>query len=144
MRFEEVYERWTESRLTQLEAAALLGVCERQFRRQCRRYEADGLDGLIDQRIGQVSHRRAPVDEVMARVEQYRARYAGWTVKHFYAKYREQAGARSYNFVRFTLQRQAVVAKAKKHGAHRRRREPMPLLAQLPQFKGVNLSKSIS
>ena len=52
MRFEEVYERWTESRLTQLEAAALLGVCERQFRRQCRRYEADGLDGLIDQRIG--------------------------------------------------------------------------------------------
>ena len=49
MRFEEVYERWTESRLTQLEAAQLLGVCERQFRRQCRRYEVDGLDGLIDQ-----------------------------------------------------------------------------------------------
>jgi len=60
MRFEEVYERWTESRLTQLEAAALLGVCERQFRRQCRRYEADGLDGLIDQRIGQVSPSARP------------------------------------------------------------------------------------
>jgi hypothetical protein len=131
MRFEEVYERWTESRLTQLEAAALLGVCERQFRRQCRRYEADGLDGLIDQRIGQVSHRRAPVDEVMALVEQYRARYAGWTVKHFYGKYREQAGARSYNFVRLTLQRQAVVAKAKKRGAHRRRRERKPLVGMM-------------
>lgn len=131
MRFEEVYERWTESRLTQLEAAALLGVCERQFRRQCRRYEAEGIDGLIDQRIGQVSHRRAPVDEVMALVEQYRSRYGGWTVKHFYAKYREQAGARSYNFVRLALQRQAVMAKANKRGAHRRRRERKPLVGML-------------
>lgn len=131
MRFEEIYERWTERRLTQLEAAALLGVCERQFRRQCRRYEADGLDGLIDQRIGQVSHRRAPVDEVMALVAQYRARYAGWTVKHFYTKYREQDGARSYNFVRLALQRQAVVVKAKKRGAHRRRRERKPLVGML-------------
>jgi hypothetical protein len=29
----------------------------------------------------------------------------GWTVKHFYSKYREQKGQRSYNFVRLTLQR---------------------------------------
>ena len=40
MRFEEIYGRWTESRLTQEEAAQILGVCERQFRRQCRRYES--------------------------------------------------------------------------------------------------------
>jgi len=82
MRFEEVYDRWTEARLTQQEAADLLGVCERQFRRQCRRYESDGIDGLIDLRLGQRSTRRAPVDEVMQLVEQYRGRYVGWTVKH--------------------------------------------------------------
>ncbi len=80
MRFEEVYDRWTERRLSQQEAAALLGVCERQFRRQCRRYESDGLEGLIDQRLGQVSARRAPVNEVMRLVGQYRRRYEGWTV----------------------------------------------------------------
>jgi helix-turn-helix protein len=131
MRFEEVYERWTESRLTQGEAAELLGVSERQFRRQCRRYEADGMDGLIDQRIGQVSHRRAPVDEVMALVAQYRARYVGWTVKHFYSKYREQRGERSYNFVRLRLQREGVVAKAKRRGAHRRKRERKPLVGMM-------------
>ena len=119
MRFEEVYERWTEHRLTQQEAADLLSVSERQFRRQCRRYESEGLDGLIDLRLGEVSTRRAPVDEVLCLVNQYRDRYVGWSVKHFYSKYCEQKGARSYNFVRLALQREGVVAKAKRRGAHR-------------------------
>jgi|GEM_PF-1390149 len=65
MRFEEAYGGWTESRLTQEEAALLLGVCARTFRRYIDRYEEEGLDGLIDKRLSQVSHRRAPVDEVM-------------------------------------------------------------------------------
>ena len=33
MRFEEAYLGWTEGRLLQEEAARLLGVCERSFRR---------------------------------------------------------------------------------------------------------------
>ncbi len=33
MRFEEAYEGWNEGRLTQAEAARILGVCERSFRR---------------------------------------------------------------------------------------------------------------
>jgi Helix-turn-helix domain len=131
MRFEEVYDRWAEDRLTQREAADVLGVCERQFRRQCRRYESDGIDGLIDLRLGQLSSRRAPVDEVLRLVTQYRDRYEGWTVKHFYSKYREQKGSRSYNFVRLTLQREGVVAKAKRRGAHRRKRERKPLIGMM-------------
>lgn len=131
MRFEEVYERWSESRLTQSEAAELLAVGERQFRRQCRRYEADGLDGLIDQRMGQLSHRCAPVDEVIALVEQYRSRYVGWTVKHFYSKYQAGGGGRSYNFVRLALQQHGQVTKAKRRGAHRRKRERKPLLGMM-------------
>ena len=131
MRFEEVYDRWSEGRLTQREAADLLGVCERQFRRQCRRYESDGIDGLIHLRLGQMSTRRAPVDEVMRLVAQYRDRYVGWTVKHFYSKYREQKGRRSYHFVRLTLQREGVVSKAKRRGAHRRKRERKPLIGMM-------------
>lgn len=131
MRFEEVFEWWTEKRLSQQEAATLLGICDRQFRRQCRRYESDGLEGLIDQRLGQVSARRAPVDEVLRLVEQYRGRYVGWTVKHFYSKYLEQKGQRSYNFVRLALQREGVVAKAKRRGAHRRKRERKPLIGMM-------------
>lgn len=131
MRFEGLYERWTESRLTQEEAAQMLGVCERQFRRQCRRYEADGMDGLIDRRIGQLSWRRAPVDEVMALAVQYRDRYGGWNVKHFYTKYQQAGGARSYNFVRLVLQASGDVQRAKRRGAHRRRRERKPLFGMM-------------
>lgn len=47
MRFEEAYTDWHDRRLTQAEAARLLGVFERTLRRQIDRYEADGLDGLI-------------------------------------------------------------------------------------------------
>src|ERR1017187_6335003 len=120
MRFEEVYDRWTEDRLTQREAADVLGVCERQFRRQCRRYESDGIDGLTDLRLDQLSSRRAPVDEVLRLVAQYRDRYVGWTVKHFYSKYREQKGQRSYNFVRLTLQREGLDRKSTRlNSSHR-------------------------
>lgn len=65
MRFEEAYGGWCGGRLRQEEAARLLGVCERTFRRYVDRYEEEGLQGLIDKRLEQVSRRRAPVDEVM-------------------------------------------------------------------------------
>ena len=71
MRFEEAYSGWQAGRLTQEEAARLLGLCARSFRRHLERYEEAGLDGLIDKRMSQVSQRRAPVDEVMAVTEQY-------------------------------------------------------------------------
>ncbi|MGC9008083.1 MAG: helix-turn-helix domain-containing protein, partial [Halothiobacillaceae bacterium] len=69
MRFEEAYGGWRSGRLSQEEAARLLGVCDRTFRRYVARYEEEGFEGLVDRRLSQVSHRRAPVDEVMALVE---------------------------------------------------------------------------
>ena len=42
MRFEEVYFGWSESRLTQEEAALIFGVCDRTFRRYIDRYEEGG------------------------------------------------------------------------------------------------------
>lgn len=47
MRFQEVYERWSQGQLTQAEGALLLGRCERSFRRHIERFEADGMDGLL-------------------------------------------------------------------------------------------------
>lgn len=60
MRFEEAYTSWQEKRLTQEEAASLLGVCERSFRRYINRFEEDGLQGLLDKRMAQVSSHKAP------------------------------------------------------------------------------------
>ncbi len=97
MRFEESYLGWQQGRLSQADAGQLLGVSERTFRRQIARYEADGMQGLIDRRMGQVSSRRAPVDEVLGVQRLYQFGFAGWNVKHFHAWYgREHGGTRGY------------------------------------------------
>jgi len=123
MRFEEVLEVWKKGRLTQEEAAVMLGVCGRTFRRYINRYEEGGLRSLYDKRLTQASARAAPVDEVMALLDQYRVRHKGWNVKHFYSWYKRDGGERSYTWVKNKLQEARLVIKAPKRGAHRKRRE---------------------
>ena len=104
MRFKEVYDEWDKRRLTQEEAALILGVSDRTFRRYINRYDEMGTEGLWDKRLTQASVRRAPVDEVMAVVERYGRCHRGWNVKHFYSWYRKDGGTRSYTWVKNTLQ----------------------------------------
>lgn len=127
MRFDEAYEGWNSGRLTQAEAARILGVCERSFRRYMWRYEEYGLDGLIDRRLEQASNRQAPVHEAMALTDEYRRRYVGWNVKHFHSLYKRTGGTRSYTWVKRRLQEAGLVPKLKKSGTHRKRRERSPL-----------------
>jgi len=46
MRFKELYERRQIKALTAIEAADILGINERTFRRWCCRYEEEGLSGV--------------------------------------------------------------------------------------------------
>jgi len=131
MRFEEAFSIWTEGRITQEEAARMLGVSDRSFRRYINRYDENGLEGLLDKRLTQASARKAPVDEVMVLVERYKGRYDGWTVKHYYSWYRRTGGQRSYSWVKNSLQSQGAVKKAPKRGAHRKRRERAPIAGML-------------
>ena len=123
MRFEEAYYGWQEGRLSQQEAAVLLGICDRSFRRYRDRYESSGIDGLMDKRLIQASCRRAPVDEVMALQDTYKSEYRGWNVKHFHSFYRREGGRRSYTWVKNKLQEARLVTRAKTRGVHRKRRE---------------------
>jgi transposase len=128
MRFEEAYYGWTESRFTQEEAARLLGVSDRTFRRYLLQYKANGIDGLIDKRLEQVSHKKAPVDEVIALTTLYESRYSGWNVKHFFSFYKKaHNGTRSYTWIKTTLQKEGFVAKSSKRGVHRKKRERAPI-----------------
>jgi transposase len=127
MRFEEMYSGWRQGKLSQEEAAIVLGVCPRTFRRQICRYEENGMEGLNDNRLTQASHRRAPVDEVLSVTDRYRSSYRGWNVKHFYSWYTREGGKRSYTWVKNTLQKQGMVQKLKKKGIHRKKRERNPL-----------------
>lgn len=127
MHFEEVLNIWTEGRLTQEEAARMLCVSDRTFRRYIDRYNESGLDGLLDKRLTQVSTRRAPVDEVMALVERYQSQHKGWNVRHFHSWYQRKGGTRSYTWVKNQLQAAKAVPKGKKRGVHRKKRERSPM-----------------
>jgi hypothetical protein len=132
MRFEEAYEGWERGRLTQEEAARLLGVCDRTFRRYLLRYEDKGMEGLIDQRLGQISHRSAPIDEVIALADLYNHRYQGFNAKHFYSWYRRtHSGTRSYTWVKKTLQAKGLVSKASRKGTHRKQRPRAPYIGMM-------------
>jgi transposase len=138
MRFEEVYFGWSERRLSQEEAARILGVSDRTFRRYIGRYEDGGLEDLMDRRLTQASFRRAPVDEVIAVAERYESRHRGWNVKHFYSWYQRDGGKRSYTWVKNTLQSSGLVSKAAKRGTHRKRRERSPLAGMMLHQDGSN------
>ena len=128
MRFEEAYTSWQEKRLTQEEAARLLGVCERTFRRHIDRFEAAGLDGLIDRRMEEVSHRKAPVDEVLRLEMLYKETYSSWNVQHFYERYQSNhRGQRSYTWVKKHLQAAGLADTGRRQGPHRKERPRKPL-----------------
>lgn len=132
MRFQEAHEGWSEGRLTQAEAALLLGQCERSFRRHIERFEADGLEGLLDRRQSQISKRRAAGSEVDQVVHLYKSGFAGWNVAHFHSKYKaEFAGSRSYSWLKSVLQGAGVVRSHTRRGKHRIKRERAPLAGMM-------------
>ena len=55
LKFRDVFGRWEKGRLSESEAAELLGVTERTFRRWRRRYGEEGESGLADRRLGKPS-----------------------------------------------------------------------------------------
>ena len=130
--FHDVLGHWQARRLSALEAAELLGMSERSFRRYRQRYEEEGLDGLFDRRLGKASARRVPADQVAWVLEQYESRHRDWTVKHFHDHLRAHHGfAWSYTWTKAVLQRAGLVSKARRRGAHRRRRPRKPCVGMM-------------
>ena len=137
MKFEEIYERASKRELSQSEAAEILGMSERTFRRWRDRFDADGAEGLYDRRLGKVSGRRVPVDTMMEVLELFDTRYFDFTAKHFFDKLVSEHGfTRSYNWVRLTLQGHGRKTKAPRRGAHRRRRPRRALPGMMLHLDG--------
>ena len=104
LKFMDVVGRWEASELSQLEAAELLGMGERTFRRWCRRYEEAGESSLLDRRIGKVSGKRVPVDRCAEVEALYRTRYSGFTARHFHEHLvRDHRFAWSYSWTKAFL-----------------------------------------
>jgi transposase len=127
-RYVEGLERYRGGRLSCGEAAELLGISERHFRRLRDRYEAEGEEGLIDRHRGRASGRRAPTDQIEFVVEQYRTRYWDFTVKHFHEALQAEHGFRlGYTWTKAILQSRGLVQVAPQRSAHRKRRPRRPL-----------------
>lgn len=138
MRFEEVYEGWLERRLSQSEAAQILGVCDRSFRRYIARYEhGEGdLASLADKRLSHVSKRKAAASEVDQIIALYQSRYMGWNVRHFCAHYQRHQSqlalpVRSYTWVKSALQGAGLVVRAVGKGKHHKKRDPKPMAGMM-------------
>src|SRR5450432_4103675 len=126
--FLNLLQRWESAELNQAEAAELLGVGERTFRRWRDRYDEEGEAGLLDRRLGKASGKRVPVDRAEEVEALYRERYQGFTVKHFHEHLVKDHGfGWSYTWTKLHLQWSGLVAKAPRKGAHRRKRERRPL-----------------
>ena len=126
--FLNIRRRWESAELNEEEAAELLGVSERTFRRWRNRHDEQGEAGLLDQRLGKASGRRVPTDRAEEVEALYRERYQGFTVRHFHEHLVKDHGfGWGYTWTKLQLQWKGLVAKAPRKGAHRRRRERRPL-----------------
>jgi hypothetical protein len=126
-KFRDVLSCWERGELSMLEAGELLGMSERQFRRYRGRYEEDGPEGLIDRRLGKPSPKRVPGRDLRLMLELYRDCYRGWNVKHFHEHLvRDHDFRWGYSWTKTQLHAAGLVERAKRRGAHRRRRERKP------------------
>lgn len=123
MRFEEVYGRFHQGRLSCAQAADILGMSERNFLRYRQRYEAEGAEGLYDRRVGRVSGRRIGVDVATRVIALYATKYFDFNVKHFHEKLRAEHGFKfSYTWTKRVLHDAGQIKPAKARGPHRRKR----------------------
>src|ERR1700682_3406315 len=123
IKLRSVLDRYEASELSQLEAAELLGMGERTFRRWCRRFDGEGEAGLVDRRLGKRSGKQVPADEAMRVEALYRTRFSGFTAKHFHEHLVRDHGFRwGYTWTKTFLHSRGLLERAKRRGAHRRKR----------------------
>lgn len=132
MHFEKLYENWHSKRLTEEEAADLLGVSSRTFRRWCRKYEDDGITGLADKRLEKLSNKAAPIDEVIEMLILFETQYWDFNVKHFHEHWvNDHGGARSYAWTKNKLQQNRLVKRTKARGPYRKMRPRKPMVGMM-------------
>jgi transposase len=137
MKVQEVILRAMAKKITWWQAAEIIGISDRSMRRWHERYEEHGYDGLFDRRRGQPSPKRVPLATVEQVLGLYRDRYFDLNVQHFHEKLGEQHGIElSYTWVKQALQGAGLVARGRKRGVHRKRRERRPLPGMLLHIDG--------
>lgn len=132
MKVQEVILRALSKQITFWQAAHIARLSPRHLRRLYERYRRYGFDGLYDRRTGRPSPKRVPLAVVEQVLCLYREKYFDFSVRHFHEKLREAHGITySYTWLKLLLQGAGLVAKARKRGPHRRKRERRPMTGML-------------
>jgi len=132
MRFEALLERHERGELSQIEAAEMLGIGERTFRRWRDRLRDEGPAGLRDRRIGKPSSRRAAVEEIARMLGLYERLYSDFTVKHFHEQLVKRHDYKlGYTVTRLSLQSAGLVRPAPRRSAHRKKRPRRPMVGMM-------------
>src|SRR3984893_5689907 len=137
MKVQDVMLQAMAKKITWWQAAEILGISDRHMRRWRERYVEEGYNGLFDRRRGQPSRRRVAVATVEKVFALYREKYFDLNVQHFHEKLQAEHGIElSYTWVKQALQGAGLVARGRKRGAHRKRRERRPLPGMLLNIDG--------
>jgi transposase len=137
MKLQDVILKAMAKKISWLDAAEIIGVCDRTMRRMRERYQTSGYDGLRDGRSGKQCTQRVPMEQAEEVLRLYREVYFDLNIRHFHEKLRDKHQIRlSYTWVQLALQGAGLVTKRRKRGPHRRRRPRRPLPGMLLHIDG--------
>jgi transposase len=137
MKVQDVILKAMAKKISWLEAAEIVGVCDRTMRRMRESYQKFGYTGLFDQRRGKRSVHRVPMETAEEVLRLYREVYFDLNMRHFHEKLRDDHQIElSYTWVQQALQGAGLVAKRRKRGPHRRRRPRRPMAGMLLHIDG--------
>ena len=137
MKVQEVITRAMSGQMSWLDAAEVLRWSPRTLRRWRWRYEQHGYDGLFDRRKRRPSPKRVPMKTAEKVLRLYRQEHAGWNVRHFHEKLKEEHGIQlSYQWVKSALQTAGMAAKRPRGRKHRQERPRRPLPGMMVHTDG--------
>ena len=137
MKVQDVILKAMAKKISWLDAAEIIGVCDRTMRRMREGYQKSGYDGLRDGRSGKQCSHRVPMDTAEEVLRLYREVYFDLNIRHFHEKLRNEHEIElSYTWVQLALQGAGLVARRRKRGPHRRRRPRRPLPGMLLHIDG--------
>lgn len=130
-RIVETIGRVRAKKLSCVEAAEVLGMSERHFRRLRDSYEEDGAEAIVDRRRGRPASNKASGAVADFVVEAYRTRYFDFTPKHFHEELQKLGFRYGYTWTKSVLYLRGLVKPAKARGVYRKKRTRSALSGML-------------
>jgi transposase len=126
-----------EEKITQVEAAGLIGLSDRQIRRMIKRIRKEGDEGICHRSRGKTSNRRMPKKVKEQALKLFKEEYHDFNLAHATEKLAEVHGIMiNDETLRLWLNEAAIPYKKRKGKKHRERRERRAHFGALVQIDG--------